>query len=66
MGDRDRKPTTRRLVVDVTDEAPRAEQVRVARPQLTWRAATIPVTTAGVTIGRDRHGSITAHADECV
>jgi S-DNA-T family DNA segregation ATPase FtsK/SpoIIIE len=57
----------RRLVVSVTDEAPgRGEQMRVVRPQLSWRGTAIPIPAAGLTIGRDRHGAIAAHAEDCV
>jgi S-DNA-T family DNA segregation ATPase FtsK/SpoIIIE len=56
----------RRLVVSVDEGGSRADQLQLARPQLSWRGVTMPVTTAGVIIGRDGHGAITAREQERV
>ena len=51
--------TRRRLVVSLDEPGEKPDaQLRLARPRLSWRGPTIPITSAGVTIGRGRDGAI--------
>lgn len=55
---------SRRLVVSIPDHEP--DQLRIARPRLSWRGSSIPITTSGVIIGRDGEGAVTATPQDSV
>ena len=59
LSSRGSSETRRRLVVSLDDPGEKPDaQLRLVRPRLSWRGPTIPITSAGVTIGRGLDGAI--------